>query len=244
MNPRRNTAGFTLLEILLAITILGMISLAIYSTWAAGLAGWKRSATISESLQRERIVMDTLVELTKSAVFFKNDNGLYDITGTRDSKTGTTITFVTGSDLLLPPTEATAAGMRRVSIAMYRDQWGRPFLGISNTPALESEDAPEPVVHALSTQVRGFGVRYRDPRSLAWVEQWEESSLIPSAIEYTVAFGPNDGRTPPVVVTRAVELPTAPFALLSLGQRLADRDTTNLVSQQEIELVEPGGETY
>jgi hypothetical protein len=99
-------------------------------------------------------------------------------------------------------------------------------------------------VHALSTQVRGFGVRYRDPRSLAWVEQWEESSLIPSAIEYTVAFGPNDGRTPPVVVTRAVELPTAPFALLSLGQRLADRDTTNLVSQQEIELVEPGGETY
>jgi prepilin-type N-terminal cleavage/methylation domain-containing protein len=245
MNPRRTTTGFTLLEIMLAVTILGMISMAIYATWSSALAGWKRSANICESLQRERIVMDTLAELTKSAVFFKNDSGLYDITGTRESQTGNTITFVTGSDLLLPPTEATAAGMRRVTIAMYRDQWGRPFLGISNIPALHTDDAPEPVVHVLSAQVCGFGVRYRDPRSLAWVEQWEEGSLIPSAIEYTVAFGPNDGRTPPVVVTRAVELPIAQFALMAMGQRLAERDTTNTVSRADIELAEPaGGEDF
>ena len=70
--------------------------------------------------------------------------------------------------------------------------------------------------------------------------KWEEANLMPSAIEYTVAFGANDGRTPPVVVTRAVDLPVAAYALQALGQALSQNNTTNTVTTQEIDLAKPG----
>jgi type II secretion system protein J len=241
MNRRHSTAAFTLLEIMLAITILAMVATAVYSTWSAGLAGWKRSATVTDELQRERIVMETLADLTQSAVFFSSKDSLYAIQGTKDPHLGDTISFVTGSDVLLPQTEEAISGMRRVTISLARDSWGRSFLGISNTPALEIEQAPDPLIHILSMEVCGFGVRYRDPRSLSWVDTWEEANLIPSAIEYTVAFGANDGRTPPVVVTRTIELPAARYAMSAAGQGdFAPSDTTNSVSRRDIDLATPG----
>jgi type II secretion system protein J len=241
MNRARQTIAFTLLEIMLAITMLALVATAVYSTWSAGLAGWKRSATVTDELQRERIVMETLAELTQSAVFFSSKDSLYEIEGTREPQTGDSISFVTGSDLLLPQTEVAIGGMRRVTISLARDTWGRSFLGISNTPALQVEQAPDPVIHILSMEVCGFGVRYRDPRSMSWTDKWEEGNLIPSAVEYTVAFGANDGRTPPVIVTRTVELPAARFALMAAGQGdFAPRDTTNSVNRRDIDLTSPG----
>lgn len=243
MKSRRPESAFTLLEVMLAATILALVITAVYTTWSAGLAGWKRSATVTENLQRERIVMETLADLTQSAVFYNSKDSLYEVLGTREAQTGDTISFVTGSDLLLPQTEVAAAGMRRVTIAMGRDARGRPFLGISNAPALEPEKSPDTVTHILSANVCGFAVRYRDPRSVSWVDQWEEGGLIPSAIEYTVAFGVNDGRTPPVVVTRSVELPAAQYALQSAGQGgFSTSDTTNTVTRRDIPVSTAGGD--
>jgi prepilin-type N-terminal cleavage/methylation domain-containing protein len=237
---RTRHEAFTLLEIMLAITILAMVATAVYATWSAGLAGWKRSATITENLQRERVVLEVLTELTQSAIFFTSKDSLYEVQGTRVAQTGDSISFVTASDLLLPQTEAMAGAMRRVTIAMSRDVQGRPFLGISNVPALQPEKAPEPVMHVLSANVCGFAVRYRDPRSVSWEQEWGEPSLIPSAVEYTIAFGSNDGRTPPVVVTRTVELSAARYAMKIAGQGSGNqRDTTNTVTRREIDLSTP-----
>lgn len=242
MRFRRPESAFTLLEIMLAVTILALVITAVYTTWSAGLAGWKRSAAISDSLQRERVILETLAKLTQSAVYFRSDTGLYAVQGTHEPKTGDSISFVTGSDLLLPQTESAASGMRRVTISLGRDQRGRTFLGMSNSPGLVPDKEAEPVTHILSADVCGFAVRYRDPRSVAWVEKWEETALIPSAIEYTIAFGANDGRTPPVVVTRTVDLPAAQYSMIAAGSgNFGSRDTTNTVSRQDITLSESGG---
>ena len=237
---RRRYSGFTLLEVILAVTILGLVISAITATWHAGLSGWKRSSSISDSFQRERIVMGTLEALTKSIIYAPSQDALYDINFEHDQQAGDSVSFVTGSDILLPPAESIAAGLRRVTIALQRDSRHRPFLGIANAPALApSEDAPESVWHVLSADVCGFGVRFRDPRDGSMVDKWDESNLVPSAIEYTIGFGANDGRTPPVVVTRTVELPIAPYALQQLGQAMAQGDTTNTVGHREIDLVSP-----
>ena len=224
----RRAAAFTLLEVVLAITILSLVITAITATWQAGLNGWKRSASVSDSFQRERIVMGTLEGLTKSIVFAPSKDTLYDINLEHDQQTGDSVSFVTGSDMLLPQTESLAAGLRRVTVALQRDQRNRPYLGIANATALQADEgAPAAVWHVLSADVCGFGVRFRDPRDGSMVEKWDESNLLPSAIEYTVGFGANDGRTPPVVVTRTIELPIAAYALQQLGQSLAQGDTTN-----------------
>lgn len=241
---RQSARGFTLLEVILAVTILGLVIGALTATWHAGLDGWRRTAGISDNFQRERIVMGTLEDLTKSIVYARSLDALYDITFKRDMQTGDSVSFVTGSDRLLPQAEASTAGLRRVTIAMQRDASNRPYLGIANTVALQSaENGPGLVWHLLSADVCGFAVRFRDPRDGSMVDKWNESNLLPAAIEYTIGFGANDKRTPPVVVTRTIELPVAAYALQQLGQAMSQADTTNTVTTQAIQLTTTPMET-
>jgi len=239
---RSGSTAFTLLEVMLAVTILGLVMTALYATWSAGLNGWKRTAGVSENFQRERVVMGTLADLTKSLVFAQSKPaGLYSIKHEHNAQTGDSLSFVTSSDALLPATEASLAGLRRVTISLDRDGRGRSFLGIMNTPALTADDAKVPAPHVLSAEVCGFAVRFRNPTTGIWEDKWEEETSIPSAIEFTVGFGKNDGRTPPVVVTRSVELPIAQYVLQALGQTVSQQDTTNSDSPPPLKLI-PGKE--
>ena len=61
--------GFTLLEIILAVTMLALVITAVYGTWNAALKSWKRGTDVAETFQRQRIVMDTLSELAQSMTF-------------------------------------------------------------------------------------------------------------------------------------------------------------------------------
>ncbi|MCG3149250.1 MAG: hypothetical protein PCFJNLEI_02710 [Verrucomicrobiae bacterium] len=232
-------AAFTFLELMLAVTLLGLVMAAVFSIWSAGLSGWKRTAGVSDNLQRDRIIMGTLADLTKSIVFVNNAEGLYNVTLDRDPQLGDTVSFVTASTAVLPVTDTVAAGMRRVMIGMQRNEQGRAFLGILNRPALlQSEGDENEPWHVLSWDVSGFAVRLRHPREATMKETWDEPNLPPSAIEYTIAFGVNDGRVPPVVVTRTIETPVAQYAMQLLGLATTQRNTTNTVSRRDIDLAD------
>jgi prepilin-type N-terminal cleavage/methylation domain-containing protein len=206
--------GFTLVEVLLAVTILSLVITAVYSTWSAALMAWRRGSDASEVFQRQRIVMDTLTELAQSVVFYGASPALYAITGTSKPDWGDTVSFVTASDVLLPPSEAIDAGMRRVTISMEQDDYGRKYLAIVNAPAVSVDETNITAAlqaHVLSMDVSGFYVRYLDPRTNTWGDKWEEANIIPLAMEFTLVFGQQGDRLPPVVVTRAIDLPVAPF---------------------------------
>src|SRR5271170_3758028 len=125
-HPHRSPTGFTLLEILLAVAVLGMLITAVYSTWSAALTSWRRGSEASEGFQRQRVVMDALQELTQSAIFFAPSAALYAFVATKTSSgLGDSISFVTASDAYLPPSETMAAGMRRVVISLEQDEYRR-----------------------------------------------------------------------------------------------------------------------
>lgn len=234
---RRRSEGFTLLELLMAVTILAIVISVVYKTWSTTLRAWKAGLAVSDTAQRQRLVMDTLSELTKSLVFYNSQPNLYQVAGSHDAVTGDTISFVTGSDVLLPAGEAVAAGMRRVTLGMQQDDRSRYFLAMANSPAVQSADSPpDPVWHLLSADVSGLFIRYRDPRDGTWKDEWRDSILAPSAIEFTVVFWDGSRLAQPVVVTRAVEIPAAEFAALAAGQRIYQQNTTNEVRQREVDL--------
>lgn len=212
-------AGFTLLEIMLAVTILAVVITAVYNTWSAALMAWKRGTQITDTFQRQRIVLDTLGELTTSAVFYGAKPELYAVTGTHSDTAGDSVSFVTASDVLLPPGEGIAAGMRRVTISLQSDTNGKVFLGLVNAPALEDPDADaQNVTHIFSADVTGFTVRYLDPQNAAWVDHWDDKTRTPSALEFTVVFRAGSAGTVPVTVTRQVDIPAALFAQQTGGQ--------------------------
>jgi prepilin-type N-terminal cleavage/methylation domain-containing protein len=210
----RSPTGFTLLEVLLAVAVLGMLVTAVYSTWSAALNSWRRGSEATEAFQRQRIVMDALGDLTQSAIFFQQSAALYAFVARTNPGLGDSISFVTASDAYLPPSETIAAGMRRVTISLEQDQYRRTYLAIVNEPALRPKDdpsLPQLQAHVISMDVTGFAVQYRNPRDGTWSTKWEEEQFPPSAVEYTVTFGERDGRFPPIVVTRAVDIPVAAF---------------------------------
>ena len=214
-HSRSARTGFTLLEVLLAVGILGILVTVLYGTLSAGLNSWRRGSEATEAFQRQRIVMDALTELTQSAIFFTPSASLYAFVAGKNPNLGDSISFVTASDAYLPPSEVVSAGMRRVTISLEQDEYRRTYLAIVNEPALRPNDdkslAPLQA-HVISMDVSGFSLRYRDPRDGSWSEKWEEDQLPPSAVEYTVAFGERGGQYPPVVATRTVDIPVAVFA--------------------------------
>lgn len=223
-------AGFTLVEVLLAVTILAVVMTAVYSTWSTALAAWKRATSVSGTFQRQRIVMDTLSELTRSAVFSLPNPPLCAVKGTHDAQAGDSVSFVTASEDLLPPSEMILAGLRRVTISLRRDEWGRSWLGIANAPALKLEDeTANPPSHLIGLDVTGFSVRYFDPRDATWHEAWEDSMALPRAVEYTVTFDTGAPGVAPVVLTRMVEFPAAGFA----GQHLGESPPARLTEPEE-----------
>jgi type II secretion system protein J len=234
---RRTHNGFTLLEVMLAVTILAIVVTAVYGIWSVSLQAWRRGEDAAAMFQRQRIVFESLSELTKSAVFFDSNPGVYRMYGRHDETEGDLISFVTASDALLPPSEMAIAGMRRVTIWLAKDQLDRPVLAIANAPALEIEDAPVLPSHVLSTDVSGFSVRYWHASTSEWRDDWQEEDTMPDAIEFTVTFGGTGDRNPPVVVTRAVEFPIAQYANQHLGQTGNQNSSTQSGSTP----AQPGG---
>jgi prepilin-type N-terminal cleavage/methylation domain-containing protein len=232
----RSQAGFTLMEILLAVAILSIVITAVYNTWNAALTAWRRGTDASEVFQRQRVVMDVLTELTQSAVFFTASAPLYTVVGTKNPGLGDSVSFVTASDAFLPPSESSDAGMRRVTISVEEDQYRRTYLAIVNQPALRPDDtSAEPLqAHVVSMDVSGFFVRYLDPRDGTWSEKWDETTVPPLAMEYTVVFGHQGDRLPPVVVTRAVDIPVALFIAQGTGMGGAE-NSTNQVQRRDID---------
>ena len=102
----------------------------------------------------------------------------------------------------------------------------------------DGETAETP--HVLSADVVAFTTRYRDPRDGTWKDEWKETKVIPSALEFTVGFASDNGASSlPIVVTRAVELPSSTYAMQSIGQPVNQRNSTNAVQRRDVPLANP-----
>jgi prepilin-type N-terminal cleavage/methylation domain-containing protein len=228
-------AGFTLVEILAAVAILSLVLVGVYGLWSGSLRGWRRGGEATEVFQRQRVVMETLGQLAQSVVYFATSPNLYAVIGVKNPGLGDSVSFVTGSDAFLPPSEVTDVGMRRVTISLEQDEYRRTYLAIVNQPALGvTEDSKQEVqAHVISMDVSGFFVRYLDPRDGAWYEKWEDANLIPSAMEFTVVFGQPGDQIPPVTVTRAIDLPVADFVAHGSIPGLPQLSSTNEVQRRD-----------
>jgi prepilin-type N-terminal cleavage/methylation domain-containing protein len=73
----RSAAGFTLVEVLIAIGILSLVIASIYSTWTAILRAAKSGQTAAAAVQRTRIVVRLLEDSLSSAQIFGANVGYY-----------------------------------------------------------------------------------------------------------------------------------------------------------------------
>ena len=72
MRARSSHNGFTLPEVLAAVTILSLVILMIYASWAALLRVTESSAVAAEHTQRERVAIQVIKEALGGASWYEN----------------------------------------------------------------------------------------------------------------------------------------------------------------------------
>lgn len=72
MRARSCHNGFTLPETLVAVTILSLVILMIYTSWATLLRATESSAGAAESTQRERVAIEAIKEVLAGASWYEN----------------------------------------------------------------------------------------------------------------------------------------------------------------------------
>lgn len=206
--------AFTILELLLAITIFGMVITAIYASWSAILRAASVGREAATDLQRSRIAARTIENALVSAVMFAGNQRLY----TFEADTGgdfAALSFVSR----LPPSFPGSGYfgdqvVRRVEFTVEAAPSGEPQLILRQIPLLQTNlMAGDDRAIVLARDVSEFMIEfcYQRGNQLEWIDEWKATNQLPKLVRFALAFGKaKDGSNQPRdVAIRTVSIPSA-----------------------------------
>jgi prepilin-type N-terminal cleavage/methylation domain-containing protein len=218
--------GFTMVELLVAITILAAVTAVTYSTFSAVTKAWQRGLALSESLHHGDFVMEQLVAGLRAARHRGAADGFWLTDKGRGANASDTICWVKeGAELVGEDTDVSKS-YHRIRFAVQKagraeeagatiTAWGDEYLQPED---FEAEDLP-PVL--LSRQLVGFNCRVAtnsvDDDTLDWLDTWEDeiggadnmTNHVPRYVELTLFLEPLSKDEDPVEMKRCVEIPIA-----------------------------------
>jgi type II secretory pathway component PulJ len=194
MKNSRHRRAFTLLEVMVALGLLMMIIVAIYSSWSAILKGSKVARDVAAASQRTRITMRTLQDSLLCACMFTGNADYY--TFIADSEGD----FSSFSFVARLPKSFPRGGkfgdldVRRLSFTIENGADSKRQLVLRQNPILMEVDKDEqehPLV--LAEDVDMFLVEYIDPKTGDWVPEWQLTNQLPREVRIQLALGHPEG---------------------------------------------------
>ena len=188
--------AFTLIEIMIAVTILGMILLGIYSSWTAILRSTKVGLDAAAEAQRTRMSLRAIDEALGSAQLFTGNLPYYWFMA------DTSGDFADMSFVARLPASFPGSGlfgeqvMRRVRFSVDAD---KKQLLLQQTPLLEAVEAnTKPYTIVLAPNIRLFSLAFLDTNQLEWLDEWPFTNQLPKIVRVALSFGDaNQGKPRP-----------------------------------------------
>jgi len=224
-SPARQ-AGFTLLEITIAVTVLAMAMTLIVLTFSNISRAWRDGTAAAAGLNHADAILDQLSAGLRSAYYKKSGRGQpspYGFWLDNDGGGSTArdrISWVKTGSALVDPTQPEAGSLHRVTFTVEDDDRGRPAAAIKLWRPFGQKEEFDPEREAplfflasgvvgfdceVATNVDGFG-------SFEWETEWEETNRLPAHVHLTLFLKPGDPDREPLKVERIVSLPTAPLS--------------------------------
>ena len=186
---RRGVLAFTLIEVLIALSIFAMIITGIYSSWSGIHRATRIGLEASADAQRKRIAMRALEQSLGSVKYFlaNETNYTFIAEGSGDS---TYLSFVAH----LPETFPRSAlfeyqPMRRVNFSVEPGTNGLGRLVLRQQPFLYEaniDDSENPLV--LANDVVAFNVKFLPDGAEEWEEEWLYTNELPVMAHVTLSF--------------------------------------------------------
>ena len=230
---RASSRGFSLLELLLALSLMAVISTVTFMTFSTVTLAWKKGMVLSDNLHHGDFVVEQIVMGLRSAYYphtTKDDSyGLNMEDGGDGDGAGDMISWVKLGSALVGKHCDHAGSPHRVMVTLEEGDDGRQGIAVRSWrlwgwPEEEGEEEGEgefdpeeiePVV--LSTHITGINYRFPDPESededeIEWIDEWEDTNMIPAVVEITVYTMPLTEGEDAVEIRRIVEIPVAPLS--------------------------------
>lgn len=204
MTGGRGGRGFTLLELLIAITLLGLLMAGLLGSLRLGARAWETGAQRLESSARLITIQGFLRQRLTHAIplFVPDPSGRESLVFTGGPEAMTLVTT-------LP--DQLGAGLHVVTLGLHPGDDGASHLGFAWRPLhLDPDGVPLPTIEAgrrdLIRDIAGlelgyFGARGRDPDA-AWHEVWEDEQVLPTLIRLRIELAEGDRRRLPELIVR------------------------------------------
>ncbi len=171
-----NEKGFTLLELLLGITILSLIAVIVGGTFRLGIRAWQRGESDVNYSQRQRILVERLSQQIRSAYPYTikiEDKRVVAFQGMPDS-----LWFITSS------TSPSEAGLKWVS---YFTRDGSLIVNEGVIPDKKILDKVIPNEgKVLDSEVSDLHFEYLSPHEKEWEESWDLTGRLPEAVKIKI----------------------------------------------------------
>lgn len=180
-SPFRIEAGFTLVEVLVAIALLATIAAMVFGSLLTTTqvidAGRDRA-------EREQIVRRILRVMADEVSFSKPDKAFpwVGMNGTQDGQPADTLAFLAMSNGLGISTVKESETVRVV----YTRERDRLIRFVRRNRYSLTDEALDQV--ELADRVKGFNVRYFDGQSRVWTDEWPAVEKMPKAVLLEVTF--------------------------------------------------------
>jgi prepilin-type N-terminal cleavage/methylation domain-containing protein len=206
---QRFDSAFTLIEILIAIGILGMVLAAIFSSWTAILRASKVGLDAAAAVQRSRIVMRTIEDSLLCAQSFGLNQRFYGF----DSKNGSDgyLSFVARLPESFPRSRKFGdLHVRRITFSIEAGAESSHQLVLRQSPLLMDLDKDEnehPLV--LAKYVSDFKMEFWNARTGDWDDEWKQTNQLPKLVKFSLRFSDNanTSRQAQQELVRIVQLP-------------------------------------
>jgi prepilin-type N-terminal cleavage/methylation domain-containing protein len=200
--PRRVQASaelaFTLIEVMIAMTIFGMVMLAIYTSWTSILRGSKVGLNAAAEAQRTRVAVRAIRDaLTAGQLYIENLRYYWFMADTSGD-------FAALSLVSRLPVSFPGSGLfgnqivRRVSFTVEPGPNGQHQLVLRQTPLLEPPDtAATPYTTVLAPNVNLFSMEFWNTNTLEWDPEWPWTNQLPKLVRFAVSVGPPNHKVTP-----------------------------------------------
>ncbi len=190
--------AFTLIEVMIAMTIFGLVMVAIYSSWAAILRGSKVGLNAAAEAQRTRMATRAIREALTSAQLYVENIRYYSFMA------DTSGDFAALSLVSRLPASFPGSGLfgnqvvRRVSFTVESGPSGQRQLVLRQVPILEPPDTAEtPYTIILAPNVHQFSMEFWNTNTLEWDPEWPFTNQLPKLVRFALSVGPPNHRPRP-----------------------------------------------
>jgi prepilin-type N-terminal cleavage/methylation domain-containing protein len=198
--------AFTLVEIMIAIGIFGMVVAAIYSTWVLILRSSRVGQEVAAQIQRQRIAVRTLEDSLTCIQSFQASPQYYSFIVQNGDQS--MLSFAARVPAIFPRNGRFGDfNLRRLTFTVEAGPDSERNLVLRQNPILMELDPDEqgtPLV--LARNVINFAVECLDTNQ-GWATEWNDTNSIPPRLRYTLVLGGNaDSRDAALGITNVVTI--------------------------------------